>query len=172
VALRVNTSGDPSFEELLDRVRATDLAALAHRELPFEQVVELVNPERSLSFQPVVQVMLAFQVAEAGSFEVPGLDVWHHPVDLAVAKFDLCFKLTERFAADGSPVGIVGTVDYAVDVFSPAAAQEIAANLTGRLGGANLSGPFGARAATRSAQAVHARGASGRTAAAASQRRQ
>ncbi|MFG3399523.1 condensation domain-containing protein, partial [Streptomyces parvus] len=89
LVLRTDTSGDPSFEELLERVRETSLAAYAHQDVPFEHLVELVNPQRSTSHHPLFQVILGLQNAQEGSFELPGLNVTAEGVDLSVAKADL-----------------------------------------------------------------------------------
>ncbi len=68
LALRVDLSGSPDTVELLERVKRVSLAAQAHADIPFEQVVELVKPERTLSHSPIFQVMLAWQnLPEAGA---------------------------------------------------------------------------------------------------------
>ncbi|MGW2710586.1 amino acid adenylation domain-containing protein [Streptomyces sp. NPDC001356] len=133
LVLRVDASGEPDFAELLDRVRETDVAAFAHQDLPFEHVVELVNPARSLDCHPLAQVMLAFQVEEAEPPRMTGLTVRHEPVELGVAKFDLCFKVVERFTADGEPAGVEGLLEYATDVFDAETAAALAADLAGFL---------------------------------------
>ncbi|MEU7114589.1 amino acid adenylation domain-containing protein [Streptomyces sp. NPDC046182] len=133
LVLRVDASGDPDFPALLDRVRDADLAAFAHQDLPFEHLVELVNPARSLEVHPLAQVMLAFQVEEAGPPRMSGLTVRHEPVDLGVAKFDLCFKVVERYGPEGEPAGVEGVLEYATDVFDPATATALAEGMTGIL---------------------------------------
>ena len=116
--LRTDTSGNPGFRELIGRVRGTNLAAYGHADLPFERLVEVLNPARSLSRHPLFQVMLAFEAGEpGGGLELPGLAVRAQPVAVASAKFDLSVGLVERRAADGAPAGIEGVLEYASDLF-------------------------------------------------------
>ena len=94
--LRTDTSGNPSFGELIGRVRATNLAAYSHQDVPFERLVEVLNPARSLSHHPLFQVMLALHNHPDASFDLPGLTVTFEPVDTASAKFDLSLRLSEQ----------------------------------------------------------------------------
>ncbi|WP_431934559.1 condensation domain-containing protein, partial [Nonomuraea jabiensis] len=117
LVLRTDTSGDPSFGELLDRVRETSLSAYAHQDVPFEQLVELLNPRRSAAHHPLFQVALALQNTGAADFTLPGLTVRARTVHMGTARFDLLVSLSERFSADGVPLGIDGLVEYATDLF-------------------------------------------------------
>ncbi|MER7758041.1 condensation domain-containing protein, partial [Kitasatospora sp. NPDC097643] len=117
LVLRTDTGGDPGFAELLGRVRQKALTAYDHQDVPFEYLVEVVNPARSLAHHPLFQVMLGLHNAPGGDFDLPGLDVAAHPVAALTAKFDLGVSLAERFGPDGSPAGIVGAVEYATDLF-------------------------------------------------------
>ncbi|MER8106009.1 amino acid adenylation domain-containing protein, partial [Kitasatospora sp. NPDC094016] len=117
LVLRTDTSGDPSFLELLGRVRETALEAYAHQDVPFEHLVEVLNPSRSLSHHPLFQTILAVQNAPMGRFSLPGLEVGTYAVATGTAKFDLGVSLVEQFGPDGSPDGIVGVVEYATDLF-------------------------------------------------------
>jgi amino acid adenylation domain-containing protein len=129
LVLRTDTSANPSFSELLARVRAVDLAAYAHQELPFERLVEILNPRRSLAHQPLFQVMLAFQNTAEGRLELPGVVATLVPVATHAAKFDLSFGLDDRRAPDGTPVGIQGVIEYRTDLFERRTVELIATRL-------------------------------------------
>src|SRR5205085_3216393 len=135
LVLRTDTSsgawGQPSFRELIGRVRAKNLAAYGHQELPFERLVEVLNPARSLSRHPLSLVMLAFEAGEAGAatLELPGLAVTPQPIATASAKFDLSVGLSERRLADGTPGGIAGVLEYASDLFDEATVEVIGRRL-------------------------------------------
>ncbi|GAB3578829.1 hypothetical protein GCM10027445_46530 [Amycolatopsis endophytica] len=95
VVLRTDVSGDPAFTELLDRVRQADAEAFAHQDLPFERVVELLNPERSLSRHPLFQVSVAHNRRSRRTPDFAGLAAQRLRPGYAVAKYDLAFDLTE-----------------------------------------------------------------------------
>ncbi|MFK0101863.1 amino acid adenylation domain-containing protein [Streptomyces sp. NPDC091040] len=129
LVLRTDVSGDPGFRELLGRVRDFDLDAYAHQDLPFERLVEELNPDRSLSRHPLFQVLLLLQNNAASRPDFPGLHAEVEVIDLDVAKFDLIVELAERHSADGAPDGIGVTMKYATDVLD----RETVAALTERL---------------------------------------
>ncbi|WP_229834825.1 non-ribosomal peptide synthetase [Streptomyces xantholiticus] len=129
LVLRTDVSGDPTFRELVERVRETDLAAYAHQDVPFERLVELLNPERSLARHPLFQVMLSLQNNAEAGLELDGLRIEPHDTTVDGAKFDLSFQLAERFAEDGSAAGIGGRVELATDLFDPETVQELAERL-------------------------------------------
>ncbi|QWF84113.1 non-ribosomal peptide synthetase [Amycolatopsis sp. CA-230715] len=130
LVLRTDTSGEPSFRELLDRVRAVDLAAYAHQEMPFERLVEILNPTRSAAHHPLFQVMLGLFPYSDTRFELPGLEVTTTDINTHTAKFDLFFLLNEQRDEDGSPAGITGVIEYGADVFDHATAESIAVRWT------------------------------------------
>ncbi|MFK4099059.1 amino acid adenylation domain-containing protein [Streptomyces sp. NPDC019531] len=121
LVLRADTSGAPTFEALLDRVRAADVAAYDHDDVPFEQLVEVLNPARSRSRHPLFQVMLTVN-QEAIAPELPGLEVTVGDVTGDHAKFDLSLTLVE--SGEG---GWSGSVEYASDLFDRATAESVAA---------------------------------------------
>ncbi|MFI6069955.1 non-ribosomal peptide synthase/polyketide synthase [Actinoplanes sp. NPDC051343] len=129
LVLRTDVSGDPSFRELLDRVRDTDLAAYQHQDVPFERLVELLNPTRSLGRHPLFQVMLALQTGADATMDLPGLTVTAAPVAGGSAKFDLILGLVEHRGRDGQPAGISGVLEYSLDLFDEPAAMAIAARV-------------------------------------------
>ncbi|MEU9305140.1 amino acid adenylation domain-containing protein, partial [Streptomyces sp. NPDC048269] len=126
LVLRTDVSGDPTFRELVARVRETDLAAYANQDVPFERLVEVLNPARSLARHPLFQVMLAFQNNAAAALDLDGLRITPSNVGLDAAKFDLSFQLSEQFAEDGSPAGVAAGLEYAVDLFDRSTAERIA----------------------------------------------
>ena len=129
LVLRTDTSGNPSFRELIARIRTTNLAAYGNQDLPFERLVETLNPARSLARHPLFQVMLAFQNDLEVSIELPGLTTRSEPVDTASAKFDLLLNLSERREPDGSPAGINGVLEYATDLFDRTSVEVMAGRL-------------------------------------------
>ncbi|MFC9930560.1 amino acid adenylation domain-containing protein, partial [Streptomyces sp. NPDC127190] len=123
LVLRTDTSGDPGFAELLGRVRQKALAAYAHQDVPFEYLVEVVNPARSLSHHPLFQIMLALQNAPLGEFTLPGLSTGYLEAPTGTARVDLTFSLAEQYRPDGGPDGLAGAVEYATDLFDPATVE-------------------------------------------------
>ncbi|MDQ7758657.1 amino acid adenylation domain-containing protein [Xanthomonas sontii] len=112
LALRVRLEGDPSTSQLLQQVKASTLAAYEHQDLPFEQVVEALQPTRSLSHSPLFQVMLALNnTPERGELTLPGLTLEGIEQSLQTSHLDLTLSLNE--------VGgrLVGTLNYASDLF-------------------------------------------------------
>ncbi|MCG1043638.1 amino acid adenylation domain-containing protein, partial [Mycetohabitans sp. B8] len=114
LALRVDLSGEPSAAQLLERVQRTTLDAQTHQDLPFEQVVEIVQPSRRLAHTPLFQVMFAWQNNETEVWGLPGLTAQPLALDYDVVKFDLDLNLYE--AAEE----IVGTLSYATALFERA----------------------------------------------------
>ncbi|HEV8155001.1 MAG TPA: condensation domain-containing protein, partial [Gaiellales bacterium] len=129
LVLRTDTSGNPSFRELIGRVRAGNLAAYSHQDLPFERLVEVLNPARSLARHPLFQVMLALQNNAETGLDLAGLTVTREPVDTASAKFDLSLDLAEQRGPDGTPQGIAGILEYATDLFDRASVEALADRL-------------------------------------------
>ncbi|MFI7075459.1 amino acid adenylation domain-containing protein [Micromonospora sediminicola] len=125
LVLRTDTSGDPTLSTLLDRVREADLAAFAHQDLPFERLVELLNPTRSTAHHPLFQVMLTLQNLEDVEPRLPGLTVRAEQVDGEAAKVDLAFLLEEQ-VEDGAPAGVTGIVRYATSLYDAATVQALA----------------------------------------------
>ncbi|MDI5967961.1 amino acid adenylation domain-containing protein [Streptomyces sp. SL13] len=130
LVLRTDTSGDPTFQQLLARTRETDLAAYAHQDLPFERLVEVLNPERSTARHPLFQVMLALQNNPLPVLDLPGIETAHQQVDITTSKVDLSFDLTETFTHDGAPAGIEAFLQYSLDLFDRETAQSLVTRLT------------------------------------------
>ncbi|MFD8811624.1 amino acid adenylation domain-containing protein [Streptomyces sp. NPDC059627] len=129
LVLRTDTAGNPTFADLLARVRETCLSAYAHQEVPFERLVEELSPVRSTSHHPLFQVMLAVDSGRP-ELRLPGLAVRHLPGTPRPAKFDLSVNLTEQRDADGTPAGLTGLVNFAADFFDRATVAGFADMLT------------------------------------------
>jgi amino acid adenylation domain-containing protein/thioester reductase-like protein len=123
LVLRVDLTGDPTVAELLAQVRARSLAAYEHQDVPFEVLVERLNPTRSRAHSPLVQVVLAWNNQPlSGVIDLPGgalgdLQVTPLLADTQTAKMDLTFFLKECWTEAGEPGGIDGTVEFRTDLF-------------------------------------------------------
>jgi amino acid adenylation domain-containing protein/non-ribosomal peptide synthase protein (TIGR01720 family) len=111
LVMRTDLSGNPTAAELLRRVRETALGAYAHQDLPFEKLVEELQPERSLGHQPLVQVMFSFQNVPEQEFHLPRLTITPEDVDTGAAKYDLTLFLREEQGE------LQGMLEYAADLF-------------------------------------------------------
>jgi amino acid adenylation domain-containing protein len=123
LVLRTDLSGDPTFREALRRVREATLGAYEHQEVPFERLVEELQPERSLSHAPLFQVMLVLQEPERSGGGFAGLELSRVGSASGTAKFDLTLALARH------PGGLAGTLEYATDLFDRATARRMIAHL-------------------------------------------
>jgi hypothetical protein len=126
LVLRADTSGDPTAEELLTRIRDTDLAAFAHQEVPFEWVVADLNPPRSFGRHPFTDVVLALQNNARARLDLPGVATRIELLRTGRAMFDLLVDVADEYGAGGVPEGIVLTVEYATDLFDDQLAEWLA----------------------------------------------
>ncbi|MGE2721092.1 amino acid adenylation domain-containing protein [Mycolicibacterium celeriflavum] len=122
LVLRVDVGGDPVVTELLGQVRQRSLAAFEHQDVPFEVLVERLNPSRSMTHHPLVQVVLAWQnfagqSSASAELRLGDLQVTPLLADTQTARMDLTFSLGERWSDAGEPAGIGGEVEFRTDVF-------------------------------------------------------
>ncbi|WP_269078843.1 non-ribosomal peptide synthetase [Pseudomonas syringae] len=112
LAIRVHLDDEPTVRQVLEQVKASTLGAFSHQELPFEYVVEALNPTRSLGHSPVFQSMFALKNSDdAGSLQLPGLTLTPEAYEHPSTQFDLSLSMTD----DG--VDLTGSVEYASDLF-------------------------------------------------------
>ena len=123
LVLRADLAGDPTIAELLAQVRQRGLAAYEHQDVPFEVLVERLNPTRSLTHHPLFQVALAWQNNEPSKLALGDVQVTPMPVDTRTARMDLTFSLAEHFTDTGEPAGIGGAVEFRTDVFDAASIE-------------------------------------------------
>ncbi|OBH51703.1 non-ribosomal peptide synthetase [Mycobacterium colombiense] len=146
--LRVDVDGAATVAELLTQVRTRSLEALEHQDVPFELLVERLNPIRSLSHHPLVQVSMTWQnMREHGNDPAAGLDlgglgITQLPLETRTARMDLTFSLGERFTEDGEPAGIGGAVEFRTDLFD-AKSVEVLVDRLERVLAAMTSDPSG-----------------------------
>ncbi|MFK0023094.1 amino acid adenylation domain-containing protein, partial [Streptomyces sp. NPDC090798] len=129
LVLRTDVAGDPTFRQVVERVREADLAAYAHQDVPFERLVEVLNPARSMARHPLFQVMLVFQNNLRSGLDLPGVRADVESVQGAVAKFDLSFSLGETHGGGGEPAGLEGQLDYRTDLFAEGTVRGLAERL-------------------------------------------
>ncbi|WP_299539369.1 non-ribosomal peptide synthetase [uncultured Streptomyces sp.] len=132
LVMRTDLSGDPTFTELIDRVKDTALGAYDHQDLPFERLVEELAPQRDLSRNPLFQTMFVLQnTPDNRSWDLPGLSVRQLDVAAQESKFDFTFYATET--AGG---GLDGTLVYSTDLFDEATMVRLAGHFETLLGSA------------------------------------
>ena len=119
LVLRSDLSGEPSIRDLVGQVRETALAAYAHQDVPFEKLVQEISPERSLAHTPLIQVVFALQNAPVESVEIESLRLRPMSGGGTTAKFDLTLSLEEHSGE------LVGTVEYATDLFDPTTIERL-----------------------------------------------
>jgi len=129
LVLRMDVSGQPSFRELLLRVKETALEAYAHQDVPFERLVEELRPERDLGRNPLFQVMFVLQNAPRQDLALPGLRVTPLEIERNAAQFDVSLHLRPR------PEGLVGFFEYATDLFEAGTIERMAGHFVRLLTG-------------------------------------
>ncbi|MGQ6020695.1 amino acid adenylation domain-containing protein, partial [Serratia sp. IR-2025] len=135
LALRIDLRDDPDLPTLIARIRHTVLTAQENRDLPFEQVVELVNPPRHLGYTPLFQVMLAWQDGSVRDIPLPGLQAELAGLEYSAAKFDLTLDLAD------TGEGISGTLNFATALFDRATAERYGVYLVQALRAMTLNSP-------------------------------
>ncbi|MCG3754313.1 amino acid adenylation domain-containing protein [Amycolatopsis sp. Poz14] len=132
LALRTKLPRTGTFADLLRSVASADLSAFDHQDVPFELVVQRVNPPRSAARHPLFQAMLTFDTETGragGDWALPGATVADDPVDHGVAKFDLLFSFADRRGPGGAPAGVECRIGYDVALFDEDTARRLAAGL-------------------------------------------
>ncbi|MFB7511311.1 non-ribosomal peptide synthetase, partial [Streptomyces broussonetiae] len=131
LVLRADLSGDPEVAELIGRVRESDLAAYANQDVPFERLVEVLNPDRSLARHPLFQTMLVFQNVPEAGIDLPGIEATNFEVPADSSKFDLSFVFDERQEEGNGETGstLFGTIEYSLDLFDRATVEALAQRL-------------------------------------------
>lgn len=114
LVMRTDLSGDPTFRELLARVRAVALNAYSHQDVPFEQLVAELRPDRNLSWTPIFQVIMQFETFSKASLKFAGIEIADSQLDLGISRFDLALTLSDKSE------GVLAKLQYNTDLFEPA----------------------------------------------------
>ncbi|RBO83050.1 amino acid adenylation domain-containing protein [Nocardia puris] len=125
LVLRARVAPGAPFTEILAAQRAADVRAFAHADVPFERLVEVLNPARSTARHPLFQVGLSFQNMAAADLELPGLRVAGVDIETHLSQFDLHLIVGDRYDETGAPAGIGGTLTYATDLFDAETARAV-----------------------------------------------
>jgi nonribosomal peptide synthetase DhbF len=125
LVLRTDTSGDPDFRALVQRVRDADLDAYSNQEVPFDYLVEMLNPARTLARHPLFHVMLSLQSQPRSPIALEGCQATRLRVRMKTARFDLSVSFKERRDAEGTPEGIDASVEYTTDLFDEATIEAL-----------------------------------------------
>jgi amino acid adenylation domain-containing protein len=120
LALRTDLAGNPSFKELLRRVREAAIGAYIHQDMPFDKLVDELQPTRNLNRQPLFQVMIVHQNAQAGVLEMPGLTITSLETETETSQFDLILIIAEW------PGGFGASFKYNTDIFDAATIERMA----------------------------------------------
>uniref|UniRef100_UPI0012FF46FD non-ribosomal peptide synthetase n=1 Tax=Streptomyces aureocirculatus TaxID=67275 RepID=UPI0012FF46FD len=129
LVLRTQISADMTCADLLRQVRKQTLDASAHQDAPFDALVDVVNPARSQTHHPLVQVMLGWQNTITPALRLPGVRADIVPTTSRAARMDLTFGIGERYTESGAPAGIGGVVEYRTDVYDAATIESMVARL-------------------------------------------
>ncbi|MDZ8189313.1 MAG: amino acid adenylation domain-containing protein, partial [Nostoc sp. ChiSLP02] len=129
LVMRTNLAGNPTFNELLSRVRSIAMDAYAHQDLPFEMLVEALQPERDLSHTPLFQVMFVLQNAPMSGVELTGLTVTPLMTESVSAKFDITLSMTN------TTTGLVGWWEYNTDLFDASTIKRMSSHFVTMLEG-------------------------------------
>ncbi|MGC9443260.1 condensation domain-containing protein, partial [Streptomyces sp. WG5] len=129
LVIRADVTSDPTFGELLTQIRETSLAAYSHQDIPFEYLVERLNPQRSPGHHPLVQIMLALQNSTDLAFELPGVRAEFEDPGVSGSQFDLTVNMGETFDEDGRPAGMSGLIEYATDLYDAGTVELFGARL-------------------------------------------
>ena len=123
LVMRTDLSGDPTFLQLLSRVREVALGAYANQDLPFERLVEEIQPERDLNRNPLFQIVFALHNAPKSAFELPGLTLRLVSTEPVTSKFDLALVLTEKAGE------VRGVLSYSTDLFDATTIERMVTHL-------------------------------------------